>query len=108
MVGGCGGARLLLLFWERLQNILQEWELGTKEARETPPKATVFLPNIVGGSCAKGMMFEELVGPWRVDVVGPGYCCCSGKGFKISSRSGNWAPGRQGGPFQRPQYSSLT
>jgi hypothetical protein len=70
MVGGCGGARLLLLFWERLQNILQEWELGTREARETPSKATVFHHDTVGGSCAKGMVFEEQVGPWWVDVLG--------------------------------------
>ena len=70
MVDGHAGTRLLLV-WERLQNIHQEWELGTKEARETPPKATVFLPDVVGDSSAKGMVFEEQVGPWWVDMLGP-------------------------------------
>jgi hypothetical protein len=30
----------------------------------------VFHHDTVGGSCAKGMVFEEQVGPWWVDVLG--------------------------------------
>jgi hypothetical protein len=71
MVCGYAGARLLVLFWDRLQNILKNWGRPTKEARETPPKATVFLHNTVGGSCVKGMVFEEQLGPWWVDMLGP-------------------------------------
>jgi hypothetical protein len=71
MVCGYAGARLLVLFWDRLQNIHQEGELDTKEAWETPPKATGFLHYIVGDSCARGMVFEEQAGPWWVDVLGP-------------------------------------